>query len=119
MKIISLSILMVMVLQLNTCHKKKSSAYKDTYTDFGTCYNDRETIKVLDNIKGKIIKVTDNLWAIQPDEKASRLGICQIPEELKKENLLVIFSGEIKKIAPNEKFAASPFQIKELKVIDN
>jgi len=111
--------MILLAFQNNTCQKKKSSANKDSYTDFGTCYNDRETTKTLENCKGKIIKVSEEVWAIQPEgSETMRYGICQLPEELKKENLNVIFSGEIKKIAPNERFAASPFNLKELKVVE-
>lgn len=114
MKII---ILIVLLLQISNCQKKKSITFKNI--DFGDCYNNRETIKVIENIKGKIIKVNDNLWAIQPDgNETQRYGVCQFPEELKKENLNIIFSADIKKIAPNERFAASPINIKELKITD-
>jgi hypothetical protein len=112
-------LLIFLAFQVSTCNKKVKPSDKKTYTDFGTCYNDLETTGKLDKCKGKIIKINDELWAIQPENnETQRYGICQIPEELKKENLNIIFSGEIKKIAPNVRYAAGPFTIKELKVVD-
>jgi hypothetical protein len=125
MKILILNIIVVFVLQLSTCNKKSKNtdnskiANQEVYTDFGDCYNDRETTKVIENSKGKIIKVNDNVWAIQPvDNSSQRYGICQLPEILKKENLSVTFNGEVKKINPNERLAASPFNLKELKIVE-
>ena len=112
-------LLIVLILQLNTCHNKKNIADKKIYTEFGTCYKELETTGTLENCKGKIKKINEELWVIQPENNESmRYGICQIPEELKKDSLNVIFSGEIKKIAPNVRYAASPFVIKELIVVD-
>lgn len=112
-------LLIFLALQVSTCNKKVKPTDKKTYTDFGTCYTDLETTGKLENCKGKIIKINEKFWAIQPENnEKERYGICQIPEELKKENLNVIFSGEIKKIAPNVRYAASPFIIKELIVVD-
>lgn len=119
MKIIFLNLLLFLVIQQNACNKQKSISQKNIYTDFGSCYDERETVKVLENCKGKIIKISDNLWAIQPeDTEIRRLGICQMHEELKKENLQIIFTGEIKKVAATERFAANPFKIKELIIAD-
>ena len=112
-------LLIFLAVQLTTCNKNIKSSDKKIYTEFGTCYTELETTGKVEQGKGKVIKINDELWAIQPESsKTMRYGICQIPEDLKKDNLSVIFSGEIKKIDPNIRYAASPFVIKELVVVE-
>ena len=117
MKII---VLLILVLQLSTCSKNVKKDNVKIYKEFGTCFQDLETESVLENCKGKIVKVNDELWVIQPDSNTvKRLAICQIPDELKNNDLNIVFSGEIKKIAPNIRYAATPFVIKEIIVSEN
>ncbi|HBX52117.1 MAG TPA: hypothetical protein DEH02_13725 [Bacteroidales bacterium] len=84
--------------------------------NFGTCHDERETVKKIENIKGAIIKINDALWALKPDGENVRYGLCEIPEELKKENMSITFSGEVKKINPNERMAAAPFKVTSLTI---
>ncbi|MBI5218805.1 MAG: hypothetical protein HY958_07740 [Bacteroidia bacterium] len=119
MKTILLNLLIILFAQAGSCQNNKKNDFKEKYTNFGACYNDRETIQNIENKNGKIIKINDNIWAIRPDNNTNmRYALCEIPEELKKENLDVIFSGEIKKIAAYERMAATPFHMKELKVVE-
>ena len=118
MKIIILNILLVFIVQLSNCSKGIKNKNK-IFNEFGTCHNDLKTTSVIEKGKGKIIKVSDELWAIVPEgQENMRYGICQIPEVLKIDNLEVIYSGDIKEITPNVRYAASPFVLKELEVID-
>ncbi len=99
------------------CFSQKDKKQK-TYTEFGTCWDSRETVHTIESCNGMIIKISDQLWAVQPDNSNSRYGLCEIPEKLKSDKLKIIFSGEVKKIAPNERMAATPCKMKSITIIE-
>lgn len=112
-------ILLILILPVTCFAQKEKKVKKQTiFTTFGTCYDSRETISAIDSAKGKIIKVNDQIWAVQPDNSNTRYGLCEIPDQLKFENLKIKFSGEIKKIAPNERMAAAPFKMKSITILE-
>lgn len=111
-------LLIIIVLPLICFAQKEKKVKKQTtFTEFGTCYDSRETTGTIESSTGKIIKVNDQIWAVQPDNSNTRYGLCEIPDKLKVENLKIKFSGEIKKIAPNERMAASPFKMKTITIL--
>ena len=80
-------------------------------------FDDRKTVKIMKNrvgiIKDGSILTEDNLTNFE-----SRLSLCSLPEEFRKDGLKIIFSGEIKEIYPNERWAATPFKITDFEVVE-
>ncbi len=113
-----LIIAIVFSISISGCFAQKETKTKNKMKyNFGNCHDDRETVKTIEKIKGSVIKINDALWALKPDGENVRYGLCEIPEELKKENMAVEFSGEVKKINANERMAAAPFKVTSLTVL--
>ncbi len=88
------------------------------FTQFGDCHDQRETESVLKDCKGKVLKINEDMWALVPDNAPdTRYGVCEMPAELKVDQLRVVFSGQVKKIAPYERLFATPIVITSLKVV--
>ncbi|MEO1763697.1 MAG: hypothetical protein AAFR83_17415, partial [Cyanobacteria bacterium J06629_18] len=49
----------------------------------------------------------------------SRFAPCNLPDEFKKEGLKIRFSGDVKEIYPNERWAATLFKLSDYKVLDS
>lgn len=104
----------VLLLCANACSQQSFPEY----TQFGNCHDQRETTSVLKDCKGKIFKVNDDIWTLVPDDAPdARYGVCEMPAALKTDQLKVIFSGQVKKIMPYERLAATPMVVTKLKVV--
>jgi hypothetical protein len=98
----------------NACSQKTIPEF----TQFGDCHDQRETVSVLKDCKGKVLKINEEMWALVPDDTPdTRYGVCEMPAELKVDQLKVVFSGQVKKIAPYERLFATPIVVTSLRVI--
>ncbi|MEM7716150.1 MAG: hypothetical protein AAF349_21680 [Cyanobacteria bacterium P01_A01_bin.68] len=80
-------------------------------------FDDRKTVKIIKNRVG-IIKDSSILTEDNPTNFESRLSLCSLPEQFRKDGLKIIFSGEIKEIYPNERWAATPLKITDFEVVE-
>ncbi|HEY9872516.1 MAG TPA: hypothetical protein V6D12_03735 [Candidatus Obscuribacterales bacterium] len=78
-------------------------------------YDDRKTVNTVKNQKGKITLSGGIYVLVTEGTNSIRLGACNLPDAFKKEGQSVLFSGEVKEIYPNERWAATPFKITTIK----
>ena len=103
-----------LLLCTNACSQKSFPEF----TQFGDCNDQRETVSILKDCKGKVLKINEEMWALVPDNAPdTRYGVCEMPAELKVDQLGVVFSGQVKKIAPYERLFATPIVVTSLRVI--
>lgn len=115
MKILLIITLIISSLSCSIFHKKPKAEAKE-YKQFTDCNAERKNVNEIKNQKGSIKKLNETSWYIQP-ENGGRYQICDIPSELKVEDLKIEFSGFVKEIKPNEKWSSTPFFLIELKVV--
>ena len=73
------------------------------------CYPDRKTVSGITRVTGRILKV-GSIYAIALiDDDSRRYGPCNLTEQWQEEGKVVIFSGDVKEIRPNERWPATPF----------
>ncbi|BAY86271.1 hypothetical protein NIES267_57770 [Calothrix parasitica NIES-267] len=80
-------------------------------------FDDRKTVKIIKDRVG-IIKDGSLLTEDNPTNFESRLSLCSLPEQFRKDGLKIIFSGEIKEIYPNERWASTPLKITDFEVVE-
>lgn len=80
----------------------------------GDCagYNSRETVETVSKVEGLVVltKVGEETQAriYKPDKAGSRYCACNLPASFSKDNLRIVFSAELKKTYPNEKWGCIP-----------
>lgn len=62
----------------------------------------RKTVATLSNVKGTVYKAMDDVYTIECGEKHLRLNVINLPEEFRKDNAEITFSGNIKLSQPLE-----------------
>ena len=80
-------------------------------------FDDRKTVKII-NYRVGIIKGGRILTEDNPTNFESRLSLCSLPEKFRKDGIKIIFSGEIKEIYPNERWAATPLKITDFDIVE-
>lgn len=80
------------------------------------CLTERETVEVVKDISGIIVQSGDS-YLIQSNTKdhAFVFAPCNLPADYQKSNLEVVFSGKVKEILPQEKWAGAPLELIKIK----
>ncbi|MBV6625952.1 MAG: hypothetical protein KI793_23975 [Rivularia sp. (in: Bacteria)] len=82
-------------------------------------FDDRKTVGTVKNKVGTVRRIHDKLYIIISEDNRSRFAPCNLPDEFKREGLKIRFSGDIKEIYPNERWAATLFKLTDYKVADS
>jgi hypothetical protein len=82
------------------------------------CHGKRRVSQTLEEVNASILKIAD-IFVISTNGGNSRYLPCDLPSKLKKDGILVRFSGEVLEIFPNERLIATPFRIKNIVERDN
>ena len=81
-------------------------------------FDSRKTVDTLEKQVGTVRRIHDKLYIIVSEDNRSQFAPCNLPDKLKKEGLKIIYSGDIKEIYPNERWAATLFKLTDYKVVD-
>jgi hypothetical protein len=79
-------------------------------------FDTRKTVGSVKNQQGKIERVGDIYRIVTKD---SSIVPCNLPDAFKQDSKTILFSGELKEIYPNERWAATPFKITAIKSLAN
>lgn len=82
------------------------------------CHGKRNVNQTFEEVEGKMLKIGDK-FVISTNGGNSRYNPCELPSKLKKEGILVRFSGEVLEIFPGERLIATPFRLKNIVERDN
>lgn len=82
-------------------------------------FDSRKTVDTVKNQIGKVRKIHDRLYIIVSKDIGGRFAPCNLPDEFKKDGLMIRFSGDIKEIYPNERWAATLFKLTDYKAVDS
>lgn len=82
------------------------------------CYADRAVEEQVTNTLGITLKWQD-IWLLESEDKNYRWQPCDLPSQLQKDGLKVVFSGEIMRIFPGERRVATPIQLKLINLSEN
>ena len=82
-------------------------------------FDSRKTVETVENQVGRIQRIHDKLYIIVTEDNRGRFAPCNFPNKFKKDGLRIVFSGEIKEIYPNERWAATLFKLTDYKVVDS
>ena len=77
------------------------------------CHGKRRVSQTFDSVEGSILKVAGK-FVISTDNGNSRYNPCDLPSNLKKDGILVRFSGDVLEIQPGERLIATPFRLKNI-----
>ena len=77
------------------------------------CHGKRRVSQTIEEVDASILKVADR-YVISTDGGNSRYNPCDLPGKLKKDGILVRFSGEVLEIFPGERLIATPFRLKNI-----
>ncbi|MEM6402973.1 MAG: hypothetical protein AAF757_22555 [Cyanobacteria bacterium P01_D01_bin.116] len=81
-------------------------------------FDSRKTVDTVENQVGTVRRIHDRLYIIVSEDNRSRFAPCNLPNKFKKEGLKIIYSGEVKEIYPNERWAATLFKLTDYKLVD-
>lgn len=81
-------------------------------------YDERKTVETVKDSIGTVRRIHDKLYIIITEDNKSRFAPCNLPDKFKKEGLKIRFSGDVKEIYPNERWAATLFKLTDYKVMD-
>ncbi|BAY82583.1 hypothetical protein NIES267_20650 [Calothrix parasitica NIES-267] len=90
---------------------------KKVKKDSKCAFDSRKTVDTVKNQVGKIRKIHDRLYIIVSKDNG-RFAPCNLSDEFKKDGLMIRFSGDVKEIYPNERWAATLFKLSDYKVVD-
>ncbi len=82
-------------------------------------FDNRKTVDTVENQVGTVRRIHDKLYIIISEDNRSRFAPCNLPDEFKKEGLKIRFSGDVKEIYPNERWAATLFKLTDYKAVDS
>lgn len=82
------------------------------------CHGKRMVTQTFEEADGAILKVA-NTYVISTDGGNNRYNPCELPGKLKKDGVLVRFTGEVLEIFPGERLIATPFRLKNIVERDN
>ncbi|MDY6901103.1 MAG: hypothetical protein SWZ49_23930 [Cyanobacteriota bacterium] len=92
---------------------------KKVKKDSKCAFDSRKTVDTVENQLGTVRRIHDKLYIIISEDNRSRFAPCNLPNEFKKEGLKIRFSGDVKEIYPNERWAATLFKLSDYKVVDS
>ena len=90
---------------------------EDSIITLPCSFDSRNTIGQIKEEKGVITRFSpeDETYFITPtNPDLPRLSPCNLPAEFQQDGLQVTFSGEIKEVYPNERWAAQPFKLHKI-----
>jgi hypothetical protein len=81
-------------------------------------YDSRKTVETVENQVGTIKRIHDKLYIIVTEDNRGRFAPCNLPNKFKKDGLKINFSGDVKEIYPNERWAATLFKLTDYKAVN-
>ncbi len=81
-------------------------------------FDSRKTVGTVENKVGRIQRIHDKLYIIVTEDGSGRFAPCNLPNKFKKDGLKIRFSGEVKEIYPNERWAATLFKLSDYKLVN-
>ncbi|MBW4577330.1 MAG: hypothetical protein KME08_18840 [Aphanothece sp. CMT-3BRIN-NPC111] len=78
--------------------------------------DERKTVGSLKEQQGKIERMGDSYRIISKD---TILVPCNLPDAFKQDGKIILFSGDLKEVYPNERWAGLPFKITDVKNFTN
>ncbi|MEO1432761.1 MAG: hypothetical protein AAFV71_27585 [Cyanobacteria bacterium J06633_8] len=82
-------------------------------------FDDRKTVGTVENKVGRIQRIHDKLYIIIAEDNSGRFAPCNLPDKFKKDGLKIRFSGDIKEIYPNERWAATLFKLTDSQAVNS
>lgn len=82
-------------------------------------FDSRKTVETVENKVGRIQRIHEKLYIIVTEDNRGRFAPCNLPDKFKKDGLMIRFSGEVKEIYPNERWAATLFKLTDYKVVNS
>lgn len=82
-------------------------------------YDSRKTVETVENQVGTIKRIHDKLYIIVTEDNTGRFAPCNLADKFKQDGLKILFSGDVKEIYPNERWAATLFKLSDYKVVDS
>jgi hypothetical protein len=82
-------------------------------------FDSRKTVATVESKVGRIQRIHEKLYIIVSEDGRGRFAPCNLSEEFKKDGLRIVFSGDVKEIYPNERWAATLFKLTDYKVVDS
>jgi len=81
---------------------------------------ERRTIRYLKNQVGRIELIMGKFYAINNEDNQTyqRVTLQNLPEELKKDGLTIIYSGEVKEIYPYERRVGHPVWLTNFEILE-
>ena len=97
---------------MNTSRENKNRHEHDS--------EERRTVGYLKNQVGQIILIMNYFYAIENEDNQTyqRVVPNNLPQELKKDGLRIIYSGEIQEIYPYERRAGHPFKLTNFEILE-
>ena len=81
-------------------------------------FDSRKTVDNVKNQVGKVRRIHDRLYIIVSKDNG-RFAPCNLSDEFKKDGLMIRFSGDVKEIYPNERWAATLFKLSDYKLVNS
>jgi hypothetical protein len=82
-------------------------------------FDSRKTVDTVKNQVGTVRRIHDKLYIIVTENGRGRFAPCNFPNEFKKDGLKIQFSGDIKEVYPNERWAATLFKLSDYKAVNS
>ncbi|MGB3760400.1 MAG: hypothetical protein WBA07_29155 [Rivularia sp. (in: cyanobacteria)] len=82
-------------------------------------FDSRKTVGTVEKKVGRIQRIHDKLYIIVTEDNSGRFAPCNLPNKFKQDGLKIQFSGDIKEIYPNERWAATLFKLSDYKVVNS
>lgn len=86
--------------------------------DRNDCLPERKVTSRLNNVKGITVEILDMIL-IEAVDKRARHIFCNIPGQINKSGINVLFEADIKEVSPNELWMGSPGVLKNIKILDH
>lgn len=86
--------------------------------DRNDCLPERKVTSRLNNVKGITVEISDMIL-IEAVDKRARYIFCNIPGQINKSGINVLFEADIKEVSPNELWMGSPGVLKNIKILDH
>ncbi|MBK9257433.1 MAG: hypothetical protein IPM42_18370 [Saprospiraceae bacterium] len=80
------------------------------------CFPDRKTQQSVEDRTGKVILIGDT-FLIENQKENIRYAPCNLPDNLKTEQLTLLFSADLKEIYPNERWMGEPTVLTKVKIL--